>query len=469
MDGYKKVVWLGLCMCTILYACHKPNYSGSYLYASANDSADVLLEYKPVVDWYQTMVSWLPDTSVQSQRKSGEQVHTIETNNLLPAMEAVPYLPLADTAQRPSVSALLSKHFAQPVQSSANRLADSSMKKASYQDTTYLPQKKDSNDTIATIQSFKPIESQQAESSAPLMPQYEQLKEHIHKLELQVARLEGKLDGFMAAGRSLSPLPATAPVSPPSAPVVLPQPYPSSIYTPYSPPMPASSSWTGGFYMNSPQQPDPRLDQIEQRLQQLEQRLLTQQQNISDTSSVIKTQRPKEHLADELALPKVLIQPDSSNYGKAIIKPALLPDIPENDTAPDASPKQGSVVPADSKVAKPVMTRLDTLQLTAYYARGQLHALNEAEVLQKLAEQSMQNVVRLVILSAYTDRSGGSQLNRRLAAQRLDILLKAIAQWVSYERILLQNFGDMFASNEIKDKERRIEIRLLVDIEQATE
>lgn len=67
------------------------------------------------------------------------------------------------------------------------------------------------------------------------------------------------------------------------------------------------------------------------------------------------------------------------------------------------------------------------------------------------------------MLSCYTDRSGSAIINKEIANKRLNYASEKMTPWISKEKILFQNFGDVFSSEQMISDERRIEIRILTE------
>lgn len=104
---------------------------------------------------------------------------------------------------------------------------------------------------------------------------------------------------------------------------------------------------------------------------------------------------------------------------------------------------------------------VDTTLIVVFYEKGRIQPFDEAKVLKQLKDLSSTKNVLNLTLSGYTDSSGSAIVNKEITNKRLNYLSEQIQPWISKEIIFVQNFGDVYASDEVLSDERRIEIRLL--------
>lgn len=112
----------------------------------------------------------------------------------------------------------------------------------------------------------------------------------------------------------------------------------------------------------------------------------------------------------------------------------------------------GSAGPKEEKVV-----------LVAFYHSGQQSPKNEAELKDQWSNLLQVRTPKKVVLSGYADRSGSTEGNRRLTAQRLDYLLRQLEKEVQLRLLHTQNFSDRKASSASIPEERRVEITFYFD------
>lgn len=106
----------------------------------------------------------------------------------------------------------------------------------------------------------------------------------------------------------------------------------------------------------------------------------------------------------------------------------------------------------------------DSIFYTAYYGPGKIISTKEKEILSEVNRKIVDRRVAKVSLISYTDRSGSPELNLRLSNQRVVRWVnELIKNGIPRELIFMQYFGAEYASKEVVDNERRVEI--IVELE----
>ncbi|MFN4763633.1 hypothetical protein ACKGJN_10955 [Gillisia sp. Q332] len=115
-------------------------------------------------------------------------------------------------------------------------------------------------------------------------------------------------------------------------------------------------------------------------------------------------------------------------------------------------------------IEKPVLQpkEVDTVLITAYYSLGK--TIPDNDVISELAKIAQNKSIDKAILSGYTDVSGNAIINKRLTNSRLEYLKNQVATFIPANKIYLQNFGDAFASKNIVQSERRVEIKFFISL-----
>lgn len=103
---------------------------------------------------------------------------------------------------------------------------------------------------------------------------------------------------------------------------------------------------------------------------------------------------------------------------------------------------------------------LDTALFTATYDIGQIEPSND--ILNEVIEVCQHRQVSNVILSGYTDSSGNRKVNKKITDDRLNYILSKFKEVISIDKIYLQNFGDTYASENVIQAERRMEIKVIL-------
>jgi outer membrane protein OmpA-like peptidoglycan-associated protein len=115
---------------------------------------------------------------------------------------------------------------------------------------------------------------------------------------------------------------------------------------------------------------------------------------------------------------------------------------------------------AEPKVIK--KPAFDTVQVDLLYDPGKKEPQNLSILKEALNELSKQNIYRIFI-SSYTDSSGNSMLNLSLSQKRVQEIKNYLTSaGVDNRLIFSQAFGEQYASNPILDRERRMEVEILV-------
>ena len=96
--------------------------------------------------------------------------------------------------------------------------------------------------------------------------------------------------------------------------------------------------------------------------------------------------------------------------------------------------------------------------ITAKYALGK--TIPENDVFGPLIRILKNKNVHKVELSGFTDSSGNVEINKHLTNKRLSYIHSKIQAFVPIDKIYLQNFGQTFASKDIKNEERKVEIKI---------
>ncbi|MFY8187311.1 MAG: hypothetical protein ACOVLC_05070 [Flavobacterium sp.] len=96
--------------------------------------------------------------------------------------------------------------------------------------------------------------------------------------------------------------------------------------------------------------------------------------------------------------------------------------------------------------------------ITAKYALGKTVPTNDvfAQLIRILENK---NVLKIE-LSGFTDSSGNVEINKHLTNKRLSYIHSKIQAFVPIDKIYMQNFGQAFASKDIKNEERKVDIKI---------
>jgi outer membrane protein OmpA-like peptidoglycan-associated protein len=108
---------------------------------------------------------------------------------------------------------------------------------------------------------------------------------------------------------------------------------------------------------------------------------------------------------------------------------------------------------------KPVF---DTVRIDLLYDPGKKEPQNLSKLKGVLNDVSKQNIYRIFI-SGYTDSSGNSMLNLTLSQKRVQEIRNYLtSEGIDNRIIFSQAFGEQYASNPILDRERRVEVEILI-------
>lgn len=103
-----------------------------------------------------------------------------------------------------------------------------------------------------------------------------------------------------------------------------------------------------------------------------------------------------------------------------------------------------------------------TKVLTAYYNRGAMIPQNQNDIINEILSAVKDESVERVKLSGHTDRSGNAAVNLDFSRRRVEGLRDAlIAKGLDDTLIFSQYFGSRFASEEVVEEERRVEITIV--------
>lgn len=106
----------------------------------------------------------------------------------------------------------------------------------------------------------------------------------------------------------------------------------------------------------------------------------------------------------------------------------------------------------------------DSILFTAYYNPGKTISTKEKAILNKLNQKIVDRRVVKVSLISYTDSSGSPELNLRLSNQRVVRWIdKLVKNGIPRKLIFMQYFGAEYASKQVVENERRVEI--IVEVE----
>lgn len=109
------------------------------------------------------------------------------------------------------------------------------------------------------------------------------------------------------------------------------------------------------------------------------------------------------------------------------------------------------------------VTQTKSIELVAYYNRGAMVARNQAKIIEAILSATKENAVDRIKLSSHTDRSGNADVNLEFSRRRLEIFHKALTdKGIDDTLIFSQHFGSRFASQEVVEEERRIEVTIVL-------
>lgn len=104
---------------------------------------------------------------------------------------------------------------------------------------------------------------------------------------------------------------------------------------------------------------------------------------------------------------------------------------------------------------------IDYLVLARWLHGFDCKTIPDNAVISELAEFAQSKSIDKAILSGYANVSGNAIIYITLADSRLDYLKTQVATFIPVNKIYLQNFGAAFASKNIMQSERRVEIKFL--------
>lgn len=168
------------------------------------------------------------------------------------------------------------------------------------------------------------------------------------------------------------------------------------------------------------------------------------------TTFIIEAERPAGHQLFELRKHLAVIS-ERSFTGQDMQEYQPLLSLPRKELATNQHDRDA-----------PYKTVKDTILIVAFYDRGEIKPLEEASVLEQIKEWCSNINVTQITLSGYADSSGDEITNREITNKRLNYLSLMIIPYIAKEKIFFQNFGDIFASDTIVRRDRRIEIRLII-------
>lgn len=93
---------------------------------------------------------------------------------------------------------------------------------------------------------------------------------------------------------------------------------------------------------------------------------------------------------------------------------------------------------------------------TAFYKSGRNLPTNNA--VQDAINVIKEIDIEKIELKGYTDSSGNSIINQRLTSQRIQYIFDQIKLLINIDKIFIQNFGETFASKNVVQEERKVEI-----------
>lgn len=100
-------------------------------------------------------------------------------------------------------------------------------------------------------------------------------------------------------------------------------------------------------------------------------------------------------------------------------------------------------------------------EFTLQYNRGLLQPSNEQAFFQAAKSVFQNENLNYILLSGHTDNSGSTVFNRKITYKRLQYIRKKISERTDDASIFEQNFADEYASKEIIELERRVEILIV--------
>lgn len=106
----------------------------------------------------------------------------------------------------------------------------------------------------------------------------------------------------------------------------------------------------------------------------------------------------------------------------------------------------------------------DTVTFKAYYESNSF-VPNNADSLRSVLSQIPASSVREINISAFTDASGSALYNKTLSGKRIDYITSLLIDTgIEPGKVLSQNFGELFAAEDKSDPIRRVEVRIITEI-----
>ena len=110
-----------------------------------------------------------------------------------------------------------------------------------------------------------------------------------------------------------------------------------------------------------------------------------------------------------------------------------------------------------------MVTSSDTITFTAYYEANSF-VPNNADSLMSALSQIPAPSVREIHVSAFTDASGSALYNKTLSGKRIEYITNLLSEsGIEPGKILVQNFGELYAAEDKSDPVRRVEVIIITE------
>ncbi len=131
--------------------------------------------------------------------------------------------------------------------------------------------------------------------------------------------------------------------------------------------------------------------------------------------------------------------------------------------APQTKVVRDTVYITETKEAQPQKATADSAHFIGFYQRGSMVPSNQGILLNEIKKLKESRQIMTIKLSGYTDRSGSASVNMTISQRRIDLLKKELIEMgIPPQQIYAQAFGSAYASEEVVDSERRVEVTVIL-------
>lgn len=131
--------------------------------------------------------------------------------------------------------------------------------------------------------------------------------------------------------------------------------------------------------------------------------------------------------------------------------------------APETKVVRDTVYITETKEVNAVKAVSDSAHFVGFYQRGSMAPSNQGILLNEIKKLKESRQIVTIKLSGYTDRSGSASVNMTISQRRVDLLKKDLVELgIPPQQIYTQAFGSTYASEEVVDSERRVEVTVIL-------